>query len=157
MRLFDTHAHLNMKPLRAQVDSVVERAAGAGVEHIICVGTDLASSRVAIELARRFSDRVLAAVGIHPTATARVSDGALDELERMAGRPDVVAVGETGLDYHHDDSPPEVQQDFFAEHLELARRVEKPVIIHARKADEDTLDVLDSVGTPVMGLSSWNR
>ncbi|GIW08702.1 MAG: hypothetical protein KatS3mg060_3507 [Dehalococcoidia bacterium] len=130
--LVDAHAHLD----DAQYDdvaAVVERAAEAGVGAIISCGVDVASSRATLALAERFPI-VWAAVGIHPNETARAEPGDLAELRRLAAHPKVVAIGEIGLDFYRDWSPPATQERWFVAQLDLAAELDRPVCIHARDA-----------------------
>lgn len=152
MKHVDTHAHLNLPHFDGKLEPVLQRAAAAGVERIICVGTDIESSRRAVELADEYPDRLRAAVGIHPTAAGNATPQDVFRLEEMLGHPRVVAVGETGLDYHHDESTPEQQKHMFRRHLELSAEHDLPVIVHARKADEDTLEMLQAADGPLTGV-----
>ena len=160
MNLVDTHAHLDLLGSpngdlagvsRAPQD-VLERARRAGVAWVLCVGTTLASSRRCVELARRFPGLVYAAAGIHPNHCAEAAEGDFERVAELAALPEVAAVGETGLDYHRDYAPPELQAAWLRRHLALARDLRKPVIIHARKADQDALTVLVEHGAPLPGV-----
>ncbi|MEF8788293.1 MAG: TatD family hydrolase, partial [Planctomycetota bacterium] len=152
MRYIDTHAHLTFPHFEGDVEAVLDRASEAGVELIICVGTDLDSSHHAVELADLYPDRVRASVGIHPTASYGAGAEDISAIEGMLEHPRVVAVGETGLDYHHDESTPEQQKYVFRRHLELGAEWNKPVIIHSREAEEDTLEVLRQAESPLRGV-----
>jgi TatD DNase family protein len=140
--LFDTHAHLFDDRFAADLPAVLDRAAAAGVERVIAIGIDAASSRACADLARR-SPLVAAAVGIQPNHAAEAAPGDWDEIVRLAeAGPPVVAVGETGLDRYWDRTPFAVQEDYFARHLGLARRLGRPVVIHCRDAEADVVRVL---------------
>ena len=139
--LIDTHAHLEMPDFSVDLEAVLDRARRAGVRQIITIGTDLASSRQAVELAARFP-MVFAAVGVHPHDVARMPPTALDELAALARRDKVVAVGEIGLDYYRDLSPRPLQRQAFVAQLGLARRLDLPVVLHCREAHADLLTVL---------------
>jgi len=139
--LFDTHAHLHFPEFSEDLQEVLARARAAGVGRILTVGTDIESSRAAVTLADREPD-VWAAVGIHPHDAASADSGALDDLERLAGADRVVAVGETGLDFFRDLSPREAQVEAFRAQLALARRLQKPVLVHCRDAHAETLAIL---------------
>jgi TatD DNase family protein len=141
--LVDSHCHLQDPEFDADRDEVLERARRAGVSAFVVVGTDLESSRRAVDLADSHSD-VYAAVGLHPHDAKHLDARTLDALERLAHSPKVVAVGEIGLDLYRKLSPPEVQMDAFRRQLELARRLSRPVVIHSRQADEETYNVLAS-------------
>ncbi len=142
MRLIDTHCHLTFEQYGGDVEQVVQRSIAAGVTGWITVGTDLADSRKAVELAKEF-ENMFAAVAIHPHEAHSADEGVLNELKGLAKNEKVVAIGETGLDFHYDHSTPEQQQDCFKQHLEIAAELELPVIIHSREAFEDTLRILD--------------
>lgn len=141
----DTHAHLCFKEFDPDRDDVIRRAQDVGVEYIICPGTDLETSRRSIELAEQH-DCIYAAVGFHPHDAKKVveTDGKLDgsildQIEQMSHHPKVVAIGEIGLDYHYNFSPPDVQRIVFSAQIDLARRRKLPIIIHTRKSEEDAL------------------
>ncbi len=151
MRIADTHAHLDVPAFADDLPAVLRRAEQAGLERIICVGTDLASSRRCVELARRLGGLLRAAVGIHPNSWADAAAGDFEALAELAAAPEVLAVGETGLDFHHDRTPRPAQLDAFRRHLALARRLGKPLIVHARKADDAVLDTLTEWG-PMAGV-----
>jgi len=140
--LFDTHAHLHFPEFATDLDAVLERARAAGVRHMVTIGTDVETSRAAIELALQHPD-ISAAVGVHPHEAAGAGEDALAEIERLArSSPKVVAIGETGLDFFRNLSPRESQERVFRWQLGLSRRVEKPVIVHCRDAHAETLAIL---------------
>jgi TatD DNase family protein len=119
----------------------------AGVAAAITVGDTVASSRWCVDAAREHSD-VYAAVAVHPTEVGALDDAGYAELERLARDPKVVAVGETGLDYYWDRTAPAVQHEHFRRHIELAKRVGKPLMIHDRDAHADVLRILREEGAP---------
>jgi TatD DNase family protein len=139
--LFDTHAHLHFPEFDEDREAMLDRARAAGVRRMLTIGTEPESSRAAVALAAREAD-VWAAVGIHPHDAAAGDAAALAEIERLAGGPRVVAVGEIGLDYFRNLSPQEDQERVFRALLGLARRLGKPVIVHCRDAHEDVLRIL---------------
>jgi TatD DNase family protein len=139
VRWIDNHCHLDVD---TAAETVAE-ARAAGVERLVTVGTDVAQSRAAIEVARTY-DGVWATAGVHPH-DAR--DG-LDGLEDLLADDAVVAVGESGLDYHYDHSPRPVQQEVFAAQIALAHRHELPLVIHTREAWDDTFAILAAGGVP---------
>jgi TatD DNase family protein len=152
MRIVDTHTHLYMPQLAGDLDAVLGRAQAAGVDRMVCVGVDARSSRQCAELARAHPDRVLAAVGIHPNDLAEAAPDDMDGVSALASLPEVVAIGETGLDFHYDRTPSGEQVVGLRRHIELARRAGKPIIIHARKADERVLEILSEFGGPIRGV-----
>ncbi|BAF58251.1 Mg-dependent DNase [Pelotomaculum thermopropionicum SI] len=145
MVLFDTHAHLDDRSFEADREEVVRRAREAGVSCIVNVGFDLESSAQSIALAEKYG-MVYAAVGVHPHDAGKVKPGYLKELEKMAAHPRVVALGEMGLDFYRDLSPRPAQRRVFQEQMALARKLEKPVIIHDREAHGEIMSILRREG-----------
>jgi TatD DNase family protein len=148
MELIDTHCHLTFDDLRNDIEQVLRRSRAAGVTNWITVGTDTEENRKAIELAGRF-DNMYAAIGIHPHDAKSVTAETIAELKKLAENKKVVAIGETGLDYHYDFSKRQDQVRVFAEHLKVAAELKLPVIIHCRKAFDETLDVFNRHGRSV--------
>jgi TatD DNase family protein len=140
--LIDTHAHLDDARFAADLPAVLDRAAAAGVTRIFTVGVDLATSRAAVALAERFPHILDAVVGLQPNHVHLAGPADWDELVALAAHPKAVAVGETGLDRYWKDAPFPLQEEYFARHLALARRLGKPVVIHNREADADVVRVL---------------
>ena len=136
----DHHCHL---PSGSAADAVIADARAAGVEVLINVGTDVEASRQAVSVAADH-DGVWATAGVHP----HEASGGMDGLAALLGLPGVVAVGETGLDYHYDHSPRPVQRQAFAAQVEMANRHGLPLVVHSRSAWDDTLAVLDREGMP---------
>jgi TatD DNase family protein len=139
--LFDTHAHLHFPDFADDLDAVMARARAAGVGGMLTVGTDVATSRAAIEIAEREPD-VWATVGVHPHDAEGADDAALAAIVRLAASPRVVAVGEIGLDFFRDLSPRPAQERALRAQLEIARRVARPVVLHCRDAHEEMLAIL---------------
>lgn len=149
--MIDSHAHVGRPEFDADRDEALTRARAAGVLVVIEAGTDAASSRAAIELARRVPG-VRAAVGFHPCDVRAERVGEMDEIEAMASAPEVVAIGETGLDFHWpDNAPREVQEEFLKRHIEISRRTGKPLVLHHRAAGERVAAVLEEAGPPDAG------
>jgi TatD DNase family protein len=140
IRWTDTHCHL---PAGDQSDEPVAEARAAGVTRMITVGTDLEHSRQAIAVARRHHD-VWATAGVHP----HDASAGLEGLAELLAEPEVVAVGECGLDYHYDHSPRGRQRDVFAAQVALAHAHDLTLVIHTREAWEDTFDILAAEGVP---------
>lgn len=148
---FDTHAHLHFPEFAADLGEVLQRAREAGVRFMLTIGTDVEDSRQAVALAEQHPD-IYAAVGIHPHDAAEADESALAELEQIArSSPKVVAIGEIGLDYYRNLSPHETQRRIFRRQLHLARRLQKPVLIHCREAHADTLEILLAEGVQDVG------
>jgi len=141
LELFDTHAHLHFPEFDADRSAVLERARHAGVRRMVTIGTEVPTSRAAIALAEHEPD-VWASVGVHPHDAGDADEAALEEIERLARGPRVVAVGEIGLDFFRDLSPREAQTRVFRRLLGVARRVRKPVIVHCRDAHAEVLAIL---------------
>jgi TatD DNase family protein len=141
MELIDTHCHLTFDRLIENIDAVIARSIASGVTKWITVGTDRDHNRKALALAERF-ENLYAALGIHPHDAKDAGPDTFAELKELATHPKVVAIGETGLDFHYDFSPPEDQKRVFARHLEIAADLELPVIVHSREAFDDTLIIL---------------
>ncbi|MBM4429347.1 MAG: TatD family deoxyribonuclease [Chloroflexi bacterium] len=139
--LVDTHAHLDAQAFEGDRKEVITRALTAGVNAIITVGADMESSRAAVALARQHRC-VYATVGVHPHDAAQVQKEDLAELERLCADPQVVAVGEIGLDFYRNLSPAQVQKQVFLTQLELARQLNKPVVVHDRDAHAETMAIL---------------
>jgi TatD DNase family protein len=143
MGLIDTHCHLDM--LKGTPDEALAEARASGVEAVVTIGIDLRSSRVAADLAAAH-DEVYAAVGVHPHDAVGFDAVVRTGLERLLSQRHVVAVGECGLDFYRDLAPRDVQRAAFAEQLELARSVDKPVCVHSREAGGETFAMLTEHG-----------
>lgn len=151
--LIDTHCHLTYPELATQLDEVVQRAAAAGVQRIITIATSVSDAEKALKVVQTHP-RVSMAAGIHPHEAGKCTSDdlqALGELHRSIPgnitpdrdrNSDLVAVGETGLDFHYDFAPPDQQERIFRAQLDIALDVDRPVIIHARKSEERVCDVL---------------
>lgn len=137
----DTHAHLFYPNFEGEVDQVIERANNAGVNYIIVPGTDLATSKKAINLAEQY-ESVYAAIGVHPHDTKEWQPEFIDILEKLSQHPKVVAIGEIGLDYYYDFSPKESQIEAFKAQLDLAVKVDLPIIVHNRESNEDVMNII---------------
>lgn len=140
----DTHAHVFWESFDADRDAVFERARSAGVGRIVLVGTDVTTSHRAFELAAG-EPGVFPTAGIHPHDADGVGADDRAAIRALCERPDCVAVGETGLDFFKEYSPRDAQVESFRWHLELARELEKPVVVHCRDAHERTVELLRSV------------
>ncbi len=146
----DTQAHLDYPDYDSDRDAVIERARQAGVTQMITIGIGRDSIRRTLALCEKY-DGVFAAVGVHPTALDALKNEEWQLLEEAARHPRVVGIGETGLDYHRlpfekADEEKERQHEYFLKQLELARSLDKPVIIHCRDAYDDTLKILEQFG-----------
>lgn len=140
MRLVDTHCHLDNEKFDEDRLDVIDRIKG-NLEFCVNIGYDLASSKKSLELAKKY-DFIYAVIGVHPIDIAEYDEEIEKELELLAKDSKVVAIGEIGLDYHWMTEPKEIQQERFRRQLELAKRLNKPVVIHTRDAMEDTVNIL---------------
>lgn len=155
--MIDAHTHLDacgatLDNGAESVGAILDRAAAVGVSAVVTIADDLASARWVTQAAE-WDPRVYAAVALHPTRTDALSTAARAEIEDLASHPRVVAVGETGMDLYWPGrldgcAAPEVQREAFAWHIDLAKRVGKPLMIHNRQADREVLDVLRAEGAP---------
>jgi TatD DNase family protein len=139
-----------MRQFSKDLERVLERAHAAGLAHIVTVGSTLAESRRALKIAEKY-DEVSAVVGIHPHDASEADEHAFLELTKLAGRKPVVAIGETGLDFFRDRSPRDIQEDSFRHHIDLAKKVNKPLVIHVRDAYPRAIEVLKEEGLPEAG------
>ncbi len=145
--MIDTHCHLNFRSFDKDYDEVIKRAKDAGVEKIINVGTSIESSLRAITLAKEYKN-LYAIVGIHPHHADKITDGWINEIEKLAKQPKVVAIGEIGIDYFSYKSngivEPKLQKQVFVKQIELSLKLKLPLQIHGRKAAKDIIEVLTS-------------
>lgn len=152
--MIDTHCHLTYTPLFDRIDQVLQNAADAGVDRMITIGTTPEDAVKSVGLAEKH-DNVFAAAGLHPHYAEQYQnrDLLLGQLRTLVTRPRCVAIGEMGLDTHYPDPPFDLQQQAFGWQLELIKQldsegIEKPIIIHNRKATDDTLAMLRDAGIP---------
>ncbi|MDE2988141.1 MAG: TatD family hydrolase [Chloroflexota bacterium] len=140
--LFDTHAHLHDPWIGDDLPEVMARAKQAGVEQIVTIGCSLEDSRNALAVAEQY-DNVRATLGVHPHDAKNWDDETEDEFTRMADNPNVVAIGEIGLDFYRNLSPHTDQYRAFEAQLSLADQLNLPVVIHSRDAHEETYGILE--------------
>jgi TatD DNase family protein len=145
--LTDSHAHLDDTRFAADRDAAIQRAWDAGVRRILTIGNGKGPDDMGCGLPiAEAHDWIFTSAGVHPHDASKVEDRHYDLMERLAGHPKVLAIGETGLDYHYDYSPREAQRQVFRRQVELAGRLDLPVIVHTREADDDTAEILRSAG-----------
>ena len=155
--MIDSHCHLANEVFQDDLEAVIERARGSGVDGALCVldATNEAEAARAIRVAALWP-AVRFAVGVHPHQAGVFADR-LDDVEAhvraaIEARAGTCAVGEIGLDYHYDFAPREVQREVFRRQIQVATQVGRPVVIHTREADEDTLAILTERGPAVSGV-----
>ncbi|SDS35501.1 TatD DNase family protein [Halopseudomonas xinjiangensis] len=152
--LVDSHCHLDrldLTPHSGSLDVALDAARERGISKFLCIGVDAANAPVVKELAERYQD-VYCSVGIHPLDLTADASTSLEWLLKTINHPRVVAIGETGLDYHYEPEMASQQRDSFRCHLQAARQTGKPVIIHTRTARTDTLDLLREADLPHAGV-----
>lgn len=150
--VIDTHAHLDDAKFENDLNDTIKRAKDAGLESIITVGTWQKNKELkhVVGLADKY-DFIYAALGIHPHDAKDACDDAFKEIKELSSHPKVIAIGETGLDYHYEHSPKDIQKKVFARHIEIARELNLPLAIHSREAQNDTLDIIDRQGVRDIG------
>ncbi len=141
LRLIDSHCHLDFPDFANELDAVVDRAEGAGVERMITIGTRVDTADRLVAIAERY-DSVYFTVGTHPHEAATEAADDFAAMRKFAARPKCVGIGEAGLDYHYNYAPPEVAQKVFRGQIALARDLRLPLVIHAREAAEDPAAIL---------------
>ena len=143
MILFDSHTHLDNSLSAEEIRDALERARAVGVKGVVNIGggDGLEYAQHAVEVAERYPD-VFATVGVHPHDAKIVDQSLMDEIEAMCAHPKVVAVGETGLDFHYNFSEPDVQRKIFRDFIALARDTKLPLVLHVRNAHADALEIL---------------
>ena len=139
--LFDSHSHLDADQFDHDRDLMIDRAKKNGISYIVNPGADYPTSLKAVEIARKY-DFIFAAVGVHPHDAETLNAEMMLNLEALAKDPVVKAIGEIGLDYYRDLSPRDVQKKWFIEQIQLAKRMNLPIIIHDRDANDDVLRIL---------------
>ncbi|MGM8215722.1 TatD family hydrolase [Bacillaceae bacterium W0354] len=148
--LFDTHVHLNADQFQEDRDEVIQKAVDAGVTNMVVVGFDRKTIPLALEIAEQY-DFIYAAVGWHPVDAIDMKEEDLAWIEELSQHKKVVAIGEMGLDYHWDKSPKDVQKEVFRKQIQLAKKVDMPIIIHNREATEDIITILKEENASEVG------
>ncbi len=149
MSLIDSHCHLDSTEFDADRDEVIGRALAAGVEHMVAIGTG--NGPPDLDAGIRLADKYpafFATVGIHPHDASKAGPGDYRRVAELLSHPKVLAVGEIGLDYHYDFSPPETQKSAFIEQMTVAASARKPIVIHTREAWDETVALLEKYWTP---------
>ena len=138
---FDSHCHLTDTAFRDDREAVLRRATDAGVSRLVTIASDVDDARAAIALATG-REGVWCTAGVHPHAAGDAQEDAVDAVRALATEPDVVAIGETGLDFYYDNTPRDVQRRLFDAHLALGAELGLPVVVRAREADRDVAAAL---------------
>ncbi len=143
MSFVDSHCHLDHRQFAGELDAILQRAAEAGVDRMLTIGTGEGPGDLdcALKIAARYRN-VFATAGVHPHDASKADEHSLKWLQKLAGEEKLLAIGEIGLDYHYDFSPRDVQEQVFRRQLEIACESGKPVIIHTREAWDDTIHIL---------------
>lgn len=139
--IIDAHCHLYYDELASDIDNVIQRAIDAGVSRFVCVGTNVEDSKKCLSITEN-NDDIFASSGVHPHDAKDVTEGYTDEIYELMEYESMIAIGEIGLDYYRNLSEPETQKKVFKELMEVAQDLDKPVIIHNRDADADTLEII---------------
>ena len=137
----DAHCHLYYDKLASDIDNVIQRAIDAGVSRFVCVGTNVEDSKKCLSITEN-NDDIFASSGVHPHDAKDTTEGYTDEIYELMEYESMIAIGEIGLDYYRNLSEPETQKKVFKELMEVAQDLDKPVIIHNRDADADTLEII---------------
>ncbi len=150
--VIDTHCHLADAKFRGDVEAAIERAQEAGVAQIITVGAigTIENDRLTVEIAERHAN-VYAVVGVHPHDAKDCTSSRIAALRELAGSNKIVAIGESGLDFHYMHSPAQAQEESLRRHLELAMQLELPIVIHCRDAEVRLVEIVREVGMPQRG------
>ena len=149
--LFDSHAHLNDARFDEDREALIKKLQEEHVDLVLNPGADIETSITSIELANKY-DFIYAAVGVHPHDVKDLDDTAIDILRKLATENEkVVAIGEIGLDYYYDNSPRELQKEWFKKQIELANELKLPIIIHDRDAHQDVFDIIRDTKSPEIG------
>lgn len=141
MDLIDTHCHLTFEQLAGDIDNVLARSRDAGITEWITIGTDINHNLAAVEMAQNY-DKLYAGIGVHPHDAKHVTGKTISQLKELAQHEKVVAIGETGLDFHYNLSEQPDQVRAFTSQLQIAYELNLPVIIHSRAAFDETMDIL---------------
>lgn len=139
--LIDTHVHLNAEQYNEDLDAVIDRARDNGIEKMVVVGCDRESIERTMEMIDEYDD-IYGVIGWHPVDAIDCTDDDLRWIEELSKHEKIVGIGETGLDYHWDKSPKDVQKELFKKQIALAKRVNLPIIIHNRESTADCVEIL---------------
>ena len=139
----DSHAHLDDERFDDDRETVIKNLKTDQIDIVINIGADIASSKSTLNLAQTY-DNIYSVVGVHPHSVSELVGVGLDEIESLARHEKTVAIGEIGLDYYYENSPKQLQKEYFIEQIRLAKKLDLPIVIHSREAVKDTLDIIKS-------------
>ena len=140
--LVDTHCHLYFEGIRNDIDNVLDRANSLGVSRFICVGTNLEDSILSLNIAKEFKN-IYASAGIHPHDVNDLPEDYIKQIYNLMSNPEMVAVGEIGLDYFKNITSPKLQKTVLRAQMKVAKELKKPIIFHNREADDDMISILE--------------
>ena len=142
MNLIDSHAHLTFKEIENSLDDVLQRSIKAGVAEWITIGTDVEQNKKVVSIVDHY-ENLYGSVGIHPHYASQISPADISQVKELAKHKKIVAIGETGLDFHYNFSKKDTQKELFKNLLEIAAENNLPVIIHSRNAFDETIEIID--------------
>lgn len=142
MEIFDTHAHYDDEAFDVDRDELLSSFPKKGITKVVNIGASIETSGKTVELTGKY-DYIYGAVGVHPSEIRELeADGALETIKMMASEKKIVAIGEIGLDYHYEDTDEALQKKWFINQMQLARTLNKPIVVHSREAAKDTIDIM---------------
>ena len=142
VKIFETHAHYDDDAFDIDRDELLNSFSENGIIKAVNIGANLSTSKATVELAKNY-DFIYGAVGVHPSDIRELeADGAIDEIEKMALEDKILAIGEIGLDYHYEDTDELLQKKWFVKQMDLARKLNLPIVVHSRDAAKDTVDIM---------------
>lgn len=144
MEFFDTHSHYNDEKFEDDLENIIKETYSNGITRFMCIGYNLKSSKKAIKIAEKY-DFIYATVGISPNDVNETSIGDLEEIEKLAQNKKVLAIGEIGLDYYWNKENKELQKNLFVKQIDIANKLDLPIVIHTRDAYIDTIDILKNI------------
>jgi TatD DNase family protein len=148
--IFESHAHYDDERFDSDRDDLLEKLPSEGIKYMINVAANINSSYKCVELARKY-DYIYAAVGVHPDDVKNMKEEDIKTIIDLADYDKVVAVGEIGLDYYYENSSKEIQKKWFKEQIEVAKKLQLPIIVHSREASKDTMDIIKSTDAKQIG------
>lgn len=148
--LIDSHVHLDFRHYHKDREEVIQRAKEKGVKSIINVGADLSSSMASLSLCNQYED-LYCTIGVHPHEARHVKGDVIQRLKELIPQEKVVAIGETGLDFHYNNSPRDIQEKVFRIHIRLSHQFQLPLVIHARESHQRLIEILKEEEVPAKG------